>query len=191
MRCAGVAAARAGATTGEWAGTLREVFGEYRAPTGVTGAVVAATRAEDRLILSGVTDDIANLGSKNDSWLKWIWQSLELHERRANDVIDLGDDVKLQLTINLADEPPDDFDAARDKSHFAGAEFLNQHGLGCEDPELVDFVILHWYPGGGIGVDQRPERDTAVGHARGIGMSDGKTIAANLEEASVTGRQKK
>ncbi|HET9654681.1 MAG TPA: protein meaA [Kineosporiaceae bacterium] len=29
--------ARAGVTTGEWAGVLREVFGEYRAPTGVTG----------------------------------------------------------------------------------------------------------------------------------------------------------
>jgi (2R)-ethylmalonyl-CoA mutase len=33
--------ARAGGTVGEWAGTLREVFGEYRAPTGV-GAVRAA-----------------------------------------------------------------------------------------------------------------------------------------------------
>jgi (2R)-ethylmalonyl-CoA mutase len=32
-------AARAGVTTGEWAGTLREVFGEFRAPTGVSGAV--------------------------------------------------------------------------------------------------------------------------------------------------------
>jgi ethylmalonyl-CoA mutase len=30
-----IAAARAGATTGEWAQTLREVFGSYRAPTGV------------------------------------------------------------------------------------------------------------------------------------------------------------
>ncbi|HTC71549.1 MAG TPA: methylmalonyl-CoA mutase family protein, partial [Solirubrobacteraceae bacterium] len=30
-----IAAARAGATTGEWAATLREVFGSYRAPTGV------------------------------------------------------------------------------------------------------------------------------------------------------------
>jgi ethylmalonyl-CoA mutase len=30
-----IAAARAGATTGEWAQTLREVFGEYRGPTGV------------------------------------------------------------------------------------------------------------------------------------------------------------
>jgi (2R)-ethylmalonyl-CoA mutase len=32
LRCA-----RAGVTTGEWAGALREVFGEFRAPTGVTG----------------------------------------------------------------------------------------------------------------------------------------------------------
>jgi ethylmalonyl-CoA mutase len=30
-----IEAARAGATTGEWTGTLREVFGDYRAPTGV------------------------------------------------------------------------------------------------------------------------------------------------------------
>ncbi|MFE0382615.1 protein meaA [Streptomyces bungoensis] len=35
--------ARAGVTTGEWAGALREVFGEYRAPTGVSSAPVAVT----------------------------------------------------------------------------------------------------------------------------------------------------
>jgi (2R)-ethylmalonyl-CoA mutase len=34
-----IALAHAGGTTGEWAGALREVFGEYRAPTGVGGAV--------------------------------------------------------------------------------------------------------------------------------------------------------
>ncbi len=32
-----LACARAGVTTGEWTGALREIFGEYRAPTGVTG----------------------------------------------------------------------------------------------------------------------------------------------------------
>ncbi|GAA2364808.1 protein meaA [Dactylosporangium salmoneum] len=32
---------RAGVTTGEWAGALREVFGEYRAPTGLAAAVSA------------------------------------------------------------------------------------------------------------------------------------------------------
>jgi ethylmalonyl-CoA mutase len=34
-----LACARAGVTTGEWSGALRGVFGEYRAPTGVTGGV--------------------------------------------------------------------------------------------------------------------------------------------------------
>jgi len=33
-----IAAAKAGATTGEWAQTLRDVFGDYRAPTGVGGS---------------------------------------------------------------------------------------------------------------------------------------------------------
>jgi len=36
---ASIELARAGGTTGEWAGVLREVFGEYRAPTGVSAAV--------------------------------------------------------------------------------------------------------------------------------------------------------
>jgi len=35
-----IACAHAGVTTGEWSGTLRELFGEYRAPTGVAQAVV-------------------------------------------------------------------------------------------------------------------------------------------------------
>ncbi|WP_417822263.1 methylmalonyl-CoA mutase family protein [Terasakiella sp.] len=37
-----IAAAHAGVTTGEWGTALREVFGEYRAPTGVGGASSAA-----------------------------------------------------------------------------------------------------------------------------------------------------
>jgi len=45
LMAATLVAARAGATTGEWAGTLREVFGEFRAPTGVSGAVGALSSA--------------------------------------------------------------------------------------------------------------------------------------------------
>ncbi|MEH0198363.1 protein meaA [Caulobacter sp. CCNWLY153] len=41
-----ITAARAGVTTGEWAGALREVFGEYRGPTGVA-IVVSTGEAED------------------------------------------------------------------------------------------------------------------------------------------------
>ena len=36
-----LAAAKAGVTTGEWAAALREIFGEYRAPTGVADAAAA------------------------------------------------------------------------------------------------------------------------------------------------------
>jgi ethylmalonyl-CoA mutase len=39
-----IAAAKAGVTTGEWGQTLREIFGEYRAPTGV-GKAVRETRS--------------------------------------------------------------------------------------------------------------------------------------------------
>ena len=38
---ASIALARAGGTTGEWGTVMRDVFGEFRAPTGVGGAAVA------------------------------------------------------------------------------------------------------------------------------------------------------
>ncbi len=44
-----IAAARAGATTGEWAQTLREAFGEYRAPTGVGDATAAPSEGVSEL----------------------------------------------------------------------------------------------------------------------------------------------
>ena len=40
-----IACAKAGVTTGEWAGALRAVFGEYRAPTGIGGAPAADAEA--------------------------------------------------------------------------------------------------------------------------------------------------
>jgi (2R)-ethylmalonyl-CoA mutase len=60
-----LAAARAGATTGEWAGTLREVFGEFRAPTGVSGAVgVADAGAELRAVRERVRATGEELGGR-------------------------------------------------------------------------------------------------------------------------------
>jgi (2R)-ethylmalonyl-CoA mutase len=45
LMAASIAAAHAGVTTGEWANALRQVWGEYRAPTGVAGATVKASRS--------------------------------------------------------------------------------------------------------------------------------------------------
>ena len=47
IMAASIALAHAGGTTGEWANTLREVFGEYRAPTGVAAAIGIGQLPED------------------------------------------------------------------------------------------------------------------------------------------------
>jgi (2R)-ethylmalonyl-CoA mutase len=60
-----LACARAGVTTGEWAGTLRQVFGEYRAPTGVAGVVgVAPATAELEQVRSAVAATGEELGAR-------------------------------------------------------------------------------------------------------------------------------
>jgi (2R)-ethylmalonyl-CoA mutase len=57
IMAATIAAAKAGATTGEWAGALREVFGDYRAPTGVE----AAASAGDGALLATTRDRVNEL----------------------------------------------------------------------------------------------------------------------------------
>ena len=52
-----IAAARAGATTGEWAQTLRDAFGEYRAPTGVGEA--APSDSQDLAELRGEVEKLS------------------------------------------------------------------------------------------------------------------------------------
>jgi (2R)-ethylmalonyl-CoA mutase len=60
LMTATIEAARAGATTGEWSQTLREVFGSYRAPTGVGEA--AATPADGEL--SKLRGEVSRLQEK-------------------------------------------------------------------------------------------------------------------------------
>jgi len=55
-----IAAARAGATTGEWSHTLREVFGSYRAPTGVGDASVGPPDED----LAQLRDEVAALAER-------------------------------------------------------------------------------------------------------------------------------
>ncbi len=52
-----IEAAKAGATTGEWAGVLRDVFGDYRAPTGVG----AAAESADGELLAAARERISEL----------------------------------------------------------------------------------------------------------------------------------
>ncbi len=63
-----IAAARAGATTGEWSATLREVFGSYRAPTGVGEAAGDVSEEGDGTPaardLTDLREQVAALGER-------------------------------------------------------------------------------------------------------------------------------
>jgi len=59
-----IAAAKAGATTGEWAETMREVFGPYRAPTGVDGASPASDRDQLEEIRHRVDETSEQIGHR-------------------------------------------------------------------------------------------------------------------------------
>ena len=59
-----IAAAKAGATTGEWAETLRQVFGAYRGPTGVGGAAPAGDRESLTAVRERVNQVSAEIGHR-------------------------------------------------------------------------------------------------------------------------------
>ncbi|MGA1700247.1 MAG: protein meaA [Candidatus Nanopelagicales bacterium] len=66
---ASIACARAGVTTGEWADTLREVFGEFRAPTGVTAAIATAMPTEE---LRAVRETVQSTGAERGTRLRFL-----------------------------------------------------------------------------------------------------------------------
>ncbi len=61
--------ARAGVTTGEWTGALREVFGQYRAPTGITGLVGATAGGSE---LAAVRDAVRRTGAELGTRLRLL-----------------------------------------------------------------------------------------------------------------------
>src|SRR6476661_165562 len=64
-----LACARAGVTTGEWAGALRDVFGEYRAPTGVSGAVAGGEAGEQ---IAAVREQVRATGEELGARLRFL-----------------------------------------------------------------------------------------------------------------------
>jgi len=66
LMSATLACARAGVTTGEWSFALRDVFGEFRAPTGISGAPVTAgtaARADLAAVREAVAKTAAEIGA--------------------------------------------------------------------------------------------------------------------------------
>ena len=70
---------------------------------------VAATRARDRLILSGAVEQksLANLTkTDNEKWLAWIWQALDLEEHSQTDVAKFEENVKIQVKVDRDSPAP-------------------------------------------------------------------------------------
>jgi (2R)-ethylmalonyl-CoA mutase len=59
-----IGCAKAGVTTGEWGQTLREIYGEYRAPTGVGGAAAAAAQDDISDIRKAADEAARRLGRR-------------------------------------------------------------------------------------------------------------------------------
>jgi len=63
---------------------------------------VAATRAKDRLIFSGATNqsDLKNLRTTTrDQWLAWLWQALDLDEHPQSGTLEFGDGAHVDLRV--------------------------------------------------------------------------------------------
>jgi len=90
-----IAAARAGATTGEWAGTLREAFGSYRAPTGV-GEAAAPPPTED---MADLRDEVARVAEALGRNLKILVgkPGLDGHSNGAEQIAVRARDVGMEV----------------------------------------------------------------------------------------------
>ena len=100
---------------------------------------VAATRAENRLILSGAADDVLKMQGSTDNWLKLIWQKLELQVSRSG-LVNLDQDTQLAVTLNLSDEMSTPAQAGAEER---GEELKNALSLSSAFP-LTQKITPGW-----------------------------------------------
>ena len=93
---AAIACAKAGVTTGEWAGVLREVFGEFRAPTGVSAAVSEGTARGE---LAAVRERVRATGDELGTRLRMLVgkPGLDGHSNGAEQVAVRARDVGFEV----------------------------------------------------------------------------------------------
>ncbi len=118
---ASIELAKVGGTTGEWAGTLREIFGEFRAPTGV-GAAVGGRRTSE---LSDVADYVKSMAGGPPRFLV-AKPGLDGHSNGAEQIAVAARDAGMEVVYSGIRLTPEQIVAsARD-----------------EDPDVVGLSIL-------------------------------------------------
>ena len=132
---ASIECAKAGVTTGEWGWTLREAFGEYRAPTGVGQAM--------RNDVSGLDDiraDVDRVSRKLGRRLTFLVgkPGLDGHSNGAEQIAVRARDAGMQVVYEGIRLTPEEIvEAAREKkAHVIGLSVLS----GSHMPLVKDVV---------------------------------------------------
>ncbi|HRD29744.1 MAG TPA: methylmalonyl-CoA mutase family protein, partial [Caulobacter sp.] len=132
-----IVAAKAGVTTGEWAFALREVFGEYRGPTGVAVVVASGDDAED---IEAVRKDVERVSEVLGRTLTYLIgkPGLDGHSNGAEQIATRARAVGMEVHYDGIRSTPDEIvrRAKETKAHVVGLSILSGSHL-----DLVQEVV--------------------------------------------------
>ena len=118
-----IACAKAGVTTGEWGATLRQVFGEFRGPTGVS--LVSADEASHE----GLRARVAKLAQVLGTQPKFLVgkPGLDGHSNGAEQIATRAADIGFAVTYDGIRLTPEELAAkvADEKTHLFGLSILS------------------------------------------------------------------
>lgn len=131
-----IAAAKAGVTTGEWAGALREVFGEYRGPTGVA-VVVSTGEAEDVEAVKREVERVSELLGRTLTYLVGK-PGLDGHSNGAEQIATRARACGMEVVYDGIRSTPEEIvrRARESRAHVVGLSILSGSHL-----DLVQEVI--------------------------------------------------
>ena len=131
-----ISAARAGVTTGEWAGALREVFGEYRGPTGVA-VVVSTGEAEDVEAVKAEVERVSALLGRTLTYLVGK-PGLDGHSNGAEQIATRARACGMEVVYDGIRSRPEEIvrRAKESRAHVVGLSILSGSHL-----DLVQEVI--------------------------------------------------
>lgn len=164
-----IAAAKAGATTGEWAAEMRAVFGEYRGPTGVSRGVSNKTEG-----LDDIRDAVDAVSDKLGRRLSFLMgkPGLDGHSNGAEQIAFRARDCGMDISYEGIRLTPDQIiEAARENApHVIGLSILSGSHLPLVEEVLqkqreagvghIPLIV------GGIIPDEDAKRLLAMGVAR-------------------------
>ena len=164
-----IAAAKAGVTTGEWGDVLRQAFGQYRGPTGVSGTPSNRTEGLDE-----IRDQVAAVSDRLGRKLTFLMgkPGLDGHSNGAEQIATRARDCGMEISYEGIRLTPDEIiTAARNSAvHVIGLSILS----GSHMPLMQELMAklraakLNHIPVivGGIIPDEDAQKLRAMGIAR-------------------------